>query len=564
MAEPPSSRPGFDNVDSEEPKHRFALGEVVSGRYRVERLLGAGAMCSVFGAIHVVTGHEVALKVPQPWLMEHHDLIERFSREATVTAHVRSPHIVQMLDFLHLDDGTPVLVMEWLHGQTLEEVLDVHVLLTPVELFPILCDVLEALDALHACDLIHRDLKPSNLFLADSDQGYIVKLIDFGLSKWRRDAADRSRRTRTGEQLGTFAFMAPEAWQDSKRVDARADLFSVGALAYLALVGSSPYGDEGHEIVMALFAGTNEPQAVVLADGVVDGGFSNIILKALMRKPEERWQRAGEFLQALDSWMSRTVGEFPNRSLRGSQRVQRRHPNETWNRETTRSLPPIGAFVFDRIGDLHASQVRAKDGIYAGTRLATEAVLEEDDAVARTKRRLAAIELLSSLELMLLTRLQTAKDNRYGKNLEKTLWQELLAAAQPGKGTRTYGERRLLAYLERGECPSIAVMARWLASPSRLQPLELSNRIQLALGLIPGLEDELVIAGQLRNVLAHRAEYELNAEGSLEEADVWAVRVELSSGAEVDVPQGALDELIWLCSCVAERKMRPKQGSALP
>jgi hypothetical protein len=216
-------------------------GTVVAGQYRALRLMGSGATGVIYEAVRLSDGLPVAMKLLRA--AAAHDAVasDRLRREAEALGLAWHPNVVEVIDHGHLPDGTAYLVMELLRGESLAARVKAKGRLRPRELLPIALDVCNALVAVHAAGVVHRDLKPSNIFLAtgreDGSGPERVKLLDFGIARveW-----EETRITNTGGPLGTPGYMSPEQEAGSGEIDARSDLFALGALLFECLVGEPP------------------------------------------------------------------------------------------------------------------------------------------------------------------------------------------------------------------------------------------------------------------------------------------------------------------------------------
>ena len=223
---------------------RIASGEIVGGRYRLDRQLGEGGMGAVWSATHTVTNKAVALK----FLLGRGDdpqLRERLLREARAVCAVMHPNVVPVHDVLELEGGAPALVMDLLSGESLASKLEREKALPHEEVVRIAIDVLAALEAAHARGIVHRDLKPDNIFLARAAGSRTdeVKVLDFGIAKVTtlgEADAQVAALTRTDAMVGTPYYMAPEQVYGEKDVDARSDLWSMGIVMYECLSGVRP------------------------------------------------------------------------------------------------------------------------------------------------------------------------------------------------------------------------------------------------------------------------------------------------------------------------------------
>jgi serine/threonine-protein kinase len=224
-----------DTLDELEP------GTVLAGQYRLDRRLGEGGMSVVWAATHVVTGMRVALKLMKhtSGALSHH---ARLLREARAARAVQHANVCQVLDVLELDDGAPVMVMEHLVGEPLSERLRRQGKLPLADFAAVFLPVVSALAAAHALGIVHRDLKPENIFLVEGPPPG-VKVLDFGIAKltaFEGAAAATAQLTDTGMVLGTPHYMSPEQALGEKDIDARADVWALGLLAYRCLSGVLP------------------------------------------------------------------------------------------------------------------------------------------------------------------------------------------------------------------------------------------------------------------------------------------------------------------------------------
>jgi serine/threonine protein kinase len=219
-------------------------GVVTAGRYRLERRLGEGGMGVVWAARHVVTRKAVALKFLKDTARENAAIRHRFLREARAACAVRHPNVVEVHDVFELTDGSPVIVMDLLEGETLAGRLARVRALSLAEVARIMVPVCAAVGSAHALGIVHRDLKPDNIFLAvESDGTTVVKVLDFGIAKLTAtegDAASTGAATGTGVVLGTPFYMAPEQMFGERTIDHRADLWALGVILYEALTGQRP------------------------------------------------------------------------------------------------------------------------------------------------------------------------------------------------------------------------------------------------------------------------------------------------------------------------------------
>lgn len=273
---------------------RPLVGDVIAGRYRIESVAGEGGMGIVYEAEHVILRQRVAVKALLPGIASSTEAVERFSLEASAIARITSEHVVRVMDAGSLPGGAPYLVMEYLDGRDLSEVLARSGPLPPSEVVDFALQALEALAHAHAAHVIHRDLKPANLFLARlSDGRQIIKLVDFGISQ----AIDLSSDDRG--VVGSPAYMSPEQLKN-EAIDLRTDLWSLGVVLYELLSGSPPFVGSFSELVTAIL----ELDATPLAEKKqgISPGLSNVVARCLRRDPSARWANTAELARALSPY----------------------------------------------------------------------------------------------------------------------------------------------------------------------------------------------------------------------------------------------------------------------
>jgi serine/threonine-protein kinase len=285
------------------------LGSVLRGKYRLDRVLGVGGMATVYAATHR-NNKEFAVKVLHPELALRRDVRQRFVREGYVANSVKHPGAVAVLDDDVEDDGTAFLVMELLQGQTVENLWQrcngrLPVLLTT----GIGIQLLEVLGAAHACGVIHRDIKPENLMITREGQ---LKVLDFGIARVRDMAAGSA--TQTGFTMGTPAFMAPEhAMAKVELVDARTDLWAVGATLFTLMTGRSVHRADNPQQALIL-AGTEHAPAVASIFPEVPEGICAVVDRALEFEQADRWPDAKQMRDALRDACNEAFGEVPARA----------------------------------------------------------------------------------------------------------------------------------------------------------------------------------------------------------------------------------------------------------
>ncbi|HZU82434.1 MAG TPA: serine/threonine-protein kinase, partial [Polyangiaceae bacterium] len=219
-------------------------GEVVAGKYEIERVLGRGGMGVVVSARHLQLGHRVAIKFKRRAADAESTPAERFLQEARAAAQLSSEHVARVLDFGRTDAGVPYIVMEHLQGIDLQQVLQRDGPMPAPRAVALVLQACEAIAEAHALGIVHRDLKPANLFLSTRRDGAVVlKVLDFGISKVTGAAAGAGAQVRTtsGLFLGSPSYMAPEQARSAECVDARADVWALGVILFELITGVRPF-----------------------------------------------------------------------------------------------------------------------------------------------------------------------------------------------------------------------------------------------------------------------------------------------------------------------------------
>jgi len=280
-------------------------GDILAG-FRVTTLLGRGGMGEVWAAEDETGTREVAIKVLLPRAALKPDLVRRFEREARAVAAVQSPFVCQLLGFQRdRTSGAHLLVFERLKGESLSERLRRELYLPFAEVGPILDDVWQGLVAAHGAGIIHRDLKPGNIFLervANAARPERAKVLDFGISKLtKKDPLDVAEPSLTDfdATLGSFAYMAPEQIRGAARVDERADIYALGAVAFRALSGRLPFEGSSSGMIMALKVDRPAPTLSEVTEEQWPAGIERFLAKGLQRDRDQRFSSASE---ALTEW----------------------------------------------------------------------------------------------------------------------------------------------------------------------------------------------------------------------------------------------------------------------
>ena len=288
---------------------RGELPKSIGERYWIVRQIGRGGMGSVYEAVDGQTQRRVAVKVIMTEMARDPTLLVRFQREVRAASALDTPHIVQVIDAgQDAATGLPFMVMEYLEGEDLQSVLK-RLGALPTDLaLRIGAQAAQALHKAHEHHIVHRDIKPANFFLAKQEGGgRIVKLLDFGVAKIRRDPTrnvdDTSGLTKTGSMLGSPLYMSPEQARGHKDIDFRSDLWSLGVVLYQALAGRTPHYDTDELGELIILICTEPPEAIQDVAPWVRPEAASIVHRALRFNPEERFRSAADML----AWIAALV-----------------------------------------------------------------------------------------------------------------------------------------------------------------------------------------------------------------------------------------------------------------
>ena len=272
-----------------------AVGDVLAGKYRVTKILGIGGMGMVVAATHLELDQRVAIKFMLPGAGESPETALRFLREAKAAGRLNSDHVCRVMDVGRFDSGAPYIVMEYLQGESLAAMLRRHGSLRVSDAVDFILQAIEGHAEAHAHGIVHRDLKPDNLFLHKrNDGGAIVKVLDFGISKVKVTGVS----TKTGDIMGSPAYMAPEQMESTRSVDHRADVWSLGVVLYQLVVGQAPFrGDTLPLLCMHVVNDDPEPMSTIRGD--LPDGFEAVVMRCLQKEPDARYADVGDLAHAL-------------------------------------------------------------------------------------------------------------------------------------------------------------------------------------------------------------------------------------------------------------------------
>jgi len=291
---------GGSVTDPSEPEAEVSLvGTVLAGRYRIERLLGSGGMGSVYRAEHVLMRKACAVKVLHREMTQVKEVVARFEREAVAAARIDHPNVAAATDFGQLENGSFYLVLEFIEGKSLSQLIADAGALPEERALVITRQIADALAAAHSAGIVHRDLKPDNVMLIIKDGAAdFVKVLDFGIAKVKIEepGPDQQALTRLNTVMGTPEYMSPEQAR-GEPVDHRADLYTAGIILYEMLAATSPFRHE--EFVVVLTKKLTEDAPPLPAQ--ISASTRELVGRLLQRSPEDRLQSAADLVTHIDA-----------------------------------------------------------------------------------------------------------------------------------------------------------------------------------------------------------------------------------------------------------------------
>ena len=296
-----------------------SIGDVLAGKYRVEKILGVGGMGVVVAVQHLRLEQRFAVKLMLPEMLASKEAIARFMREARASSTIKSEHVVRVFDVDSLESGAPYIVMELLEGKDVATLVRERKPMSVEDAVDVVLQVCEVVMDAHARGIVHRDLKPSNLFALRIPEDRIwIKVLDFGISKLTApdQAGPAVDITNTAAAMGSPLYMSPEQMQSARDVDFRTDIWSIGVILHELLAGRVPFeGSTPLEVGLKITGRPPPPLRTVRPDA--PSGIEDIVLKCLDKDPARRYRDIGELALAL--------AEFaPARSRDSVERTTRR------------------------------------------------------------------------------------------------------------------------------------------------------------------------------------------------------------------------------------------------
>jgi serine/threonine-protein kinase len=281
------------------------VGAVIADKYRVERILGIGGMGVVVAVTHLQLGEPYALKCLLPRTARNPETVARFLREARAAVRIKSEHIARVSDVGTLDNGSPYILMEYLTGRDLSDVLHDHHRLSIGDAVEYVLQACAGIAEAHALGIVHRDLKPSNLFLTQRlDGAPLVKVLDFGISKATDEGGPHAPSlTQTASVFGSPAYMSPEQVRSAKNVDVRTDIWALGVILHELLAGETPFVAETSSGLLAAIV-ADEPTPLRDRRPDVSEALDAVVRRCLQKDVKKRFQTVSELATALEPFRS--------------------------------------------------------------------------------------------------------------------------------------------------------------------------------------------------------------------------------------------------------------------
>jgi tRNA A-37 threonylcarbamoyl transferase component Bud32 len=291
-------------------------GQILAGKYRVEKVLGVGGMGVVVAAQHVQLDERVAIKFLLPAMLDNQDVVGRFAREARAAVKIKSEHVARVSDVGSLENGSPYMVMEFLDGVDLAAWIQQRGPLPIEQAVDFVVQACVGVASAHAIGIVHRDLKPGNLFcLRGNDGQFVIKVLDFGISKVTNASDSRGSMTHTAAVMGSPYYMSPEQMVSAKDVDGRTDIWALGVVLYELLTGTRPFtGESLPEIAIKVATASFPPLRSFRPDA--PSGLDSVVLKCLEKDKKRRYANVAELALALADFGSKQSGSSIERIVR--------------------------------------------------------------------------------------------------------------------------------------------------------------------------------------------------------------------------------------------------------
>lgn len=325
------------------------IGQTLSEKYRIDALLSSGGMGSVYRATHILMDKTVAIKVLLPSLAADEKIVARFSREARAASKIYHPHALSVTDFGEAANGVVFLVMEFLDGKTLKQIIRQDGPMPVPRVVEILSQVGGALAVAHGEGVVHRDLKSDNIMLLSNFGNDYAKVLDFGIAKIKEpEGAYNPGLTAPDLVIGTPQYMSPEQCSQSPDIDARSDIYSLGVILYEMLVGHVPFTGGSPTSIMLQHLQHPAPSVLKEREDLPES-ISRVVARALEKRPEDRYQTVGELVEdftiaagmepaAVSAPVSQRIAEPPAQTA-----TDDLDEETVVRRRVTRAIPPPDA-----------------------------------------------------------------------------------------------------------------------------------------------------------------------------------------------------------------------------
>jgi len=299
--------------------HELQPGMVIRNKYEILERIGIGGMGFVYRGRHITFNEVCAIKIVNDVIAGDANFLQRFQTEAVVTRKLRHPNAVRVDDFDYTEDGRPFIVMELVQGQNVGEILQNEGPMRVPRAVRVAMQVADALGFAHRLGIVHRDIKPGNIILTPNEQGQeTAKVLDFGIAKLREaveGAKPGMTMTMTGMVVGTPLYMSPEQFMGKKagqEIDGRTDLYSLGVVLYQMVTAQLPFeGDTLYSLMMQHMEGNVRPPHELVPELQIPESLSHVILKAIDKSRDQRFQTAEEFIAALSQMGIDQVANAP-------------------------------------------------------------------------------------------------------------------------------------------------------------------------------------------------------------------------------------------------------------
>ncbi len=294
--------------------HELQPGMVIRGKYEILQQIGIGGMGFVYKGRHITFNELCAIKIVNDVIAGDANFLQRFQTEAVVTRKLRHPNAVRVDDFDYTEDGRPFIVMELVEGKNVGEILESDGPFRVPRAIRVAIQVAQALGFAHKLGIVHRDIKPGNIILTRDERGQeVAKVLDFGIAKLKEAVGDKPGMTMTGMVVGTPLYMSPEQFMGKKagsEIDGRSDIYSLGVVLYQMVTARLPFeGDTLYSIMMQHMQGAPRPPHEIAPELQIPEVLSHVILKAIDKSTEQRYQTAEEFAWALEQVASPGISE---------------------------------------------------------------------------------------------------------------------------------------------------------------------------------------------------------------------------------------------------------------